>query len=108
MEPSAALITRKQTIAAATAAAAIAVIGGTGVAMAANTPAPVAPSAVITTSDGADQGPDANLTEPGHQDASEANDPAESADAAGGTEASDGADQGPDANPTEPGHQDAN
>ena len=80
-------ITRKQTIAVATAAAAIAVLGGTGVAMAANTPAPVAPSAVITTSD---------VTTP---DTAEATSPVDATETVDGTEGSDGADQGPDAPP---------
>ena len=56
------------------------------------------------TSDGPDQGPDANLNEPGHQDANESG---EADEADGAEETSDGADQGPDANPNEPGHQDA-
>ena len=109
-------LTRKQTIAMASAVTTIAVLGGTGVAMAANSPAPVSPATTIITSDvptpdtakatspgeatetvdapegsdGADKGPDANLSEPGHQDDNEANDPAESADADGDIEANDG------------------
>ncbi|MHB1210763.1 MAG: hypothetical protein ACYC0W_00680 [Candidatus Nanopelagicales bacterium] len=125
-------ITKKQTMAAAAAGALVAVLGGTGVAMAAGnaTPGPGtvtsidAPAAPTTTvvpeaeqaGDGADQGPDANATEAGHQDANGADDategPESAADgaAAEGSEsaADDGAEQGPDTNATEPGHQDAN
>ena len=119
-------ITRKQIITMASAVTTIAVLGGTGVAMAANSPAPVSPATAITTSDvptpdtakatspveanetvdategsdGADQGLDANLSEPGHQDANEANDRAESADADGDIEDADGTevDEGTEAN----------
>jgi len=63
------------------------------------------------TSDGPDQGPDANPNEPGHQDANESGeaDEADGAEEADGAKEADGPDQGrPDANLNEPGHQDAN
>ena len=114
-------ITKKQTMAAVAAGILVAVAGGTGVAVAAGNPTPgpvtvastnapgspataIVPAADETTSDGADQGPDADATEPGHQDANEADDTSEGPE----TAADDGADQGPDADATEPGHQDAN
>jgi len=122
---------KKQTMAVAAAGTVLAILGGTGIAMAADngstgpsspapasttlTPAAGTETGVEGTDDGADQGPDANPNEPGHQDANEADDategPENSADdaAESATEgADDGADQGPDANPNEPGHQDAN
>lgn len=104
-------INKKYSVAAATAAVSIALLGGTGIAMAAGNGAPTAPvttstvatpdsstaaqESVVETSDGVDQGPDANATEPGHQDANQANDPSEASDAAEGP---DGADttEGPD------------
>jgi len=105
-------INKKYSVAAATAAVSLALLGGTGIAMAAGNGAPSAPvttSAVVSpepstaapdsaveTADGVDQGPDANATEPGHQDANEANDPAEASDATEGPEAADAA-EGPDA-----------
>ena len=58
----------------------------------------------VEANDGPDQGPDANLTEDGHQDADEIG---EAEGAEGAEEANDGPNQGPDANLTEDGHQDA-
>jgi hypothetical protein len=60
--------------------------------------------------DGPNQGPDANPSEPGHQDADESGDAQGTEGTGKGAEKSgteDGPDQGPDANPNEPGHQDA-
>ena len=84
-------ITKKQAIAAAAASSVIALLGSTGIAMAASSdttpgspsvssstisdPTSVLPgseSATEGADDGTDQGPDANPNEPGHQDASEA------------------------------------
>lgn len=103
-------ITKKQAIAAAAAGSVIALLGSTGIAMAASsdtTPSsPSVSSATISdpattvlpgnesaaegADDGADQGPDANPSEPGHQDAVEADDATEGPentadDAAGAT-----------------------
>jgi hypothetical protein len=58
--------------------------------------------------DGANQGPDANPNEPGHQDADESGETEGAEEAEGTEEADDGPNQGPDANPNEPSHQDAN
>ncbi|MHB0929307.1 MAG: hypothetical protein ACYC3W_10500, partial [Candidatus Nanopelagicales bacterium] len=60
-----------------------------------------------TTVDGANQGPDVNATEPGHQDAATAGE-VDSESSTESATAADGPNQGPDANATEPGHQDAN
>jgi len=117
----------------------ILVAGVTGIAVAASDQPTLGsdqPSSTVEDA-GVDSGPDADATEPGHQDANEsgeveAADGAEEADGAevaDGAEAADGADEadgadgadeadgadgadtdvnsGPDANPNEPGHQDA-
>lgn len=93
----------------------ILVAGVTGIAVAAGSePAPGSDQSSTTVEDtGVDSGPDADATEPGHQDADESADVEE----ANGAEEADGADEadgagtdvnsGPDANPNEPGHQDA-
>ena len=90
-------ITKKQAIAAAAAGSVIALLGSTGIAVAASSDtAPSAPGVSSSTisdpattvlpgseiaaegvDDGADQGPDANPNEPGHQDADEADDATE-------------------------------
>ncbi len=97
-------------------------IGGVMTAQADNTPAHQSPANLSVqnsgadeaeeTSDGPDQGADANPNEPGHQDANESGeadgpDGAEGPEGDEAEETSDGPDQGADANPNEPGHQDA-
>jgi hypothetical protein len=111
-------LNRKAAITGAAAILAAVGIGGALTAQAtANDPAPIVQQSdgvgvgevddateVDEANDGADQGPDANPNEPGHQDADESG---ETDGPEGAEEANDGPDQGPDANPNEPGHQDA-
>lgn len=93
---------RKRYLALVGSAALIAALG-VGGAMTAQANAGDAPdggqSETGETSDGPDVGPDANSSEPGHQDADESGEESETAD--------DDTNTGPDADPSEPGHQDA-
>ncbi|MCZ3389814.1 MAG: hypothetical protein LH645_12030 [Actinomycetia bacterium] len=110
------MINRKRGFAIAAVAAVVAAIGVGGALSA--TASTVTPSDTGTTvneptqgeeqqtSDGLNVGPDSNADEPGHQDASDAGDPAEESTEPDG-ETSDGPNVGPDANADEPGHQDA-
>ena len=114
-------ITKKKTMAAVAAGVLVAVAGGTGVAVAAGNPTPgpvtvastnapgspataIVPAADETTSDGADQGPDADATEPGHQDANEADDTSEGPETAA-DDASEAADTGASADTASQGVQ---
>jgi len=100
---------RKRNVALVGSAALVAALG-LGGAMTAQadtgTPAGGSQSETAETSDGPDVGPDADASEPGHQDADESGESGESGEAAG-SESDDDTNTGPDADPNEPGHQDA-
>ena len=102
---------RKRNVALVGSAALVAALG-LGGAMTAQadtgTPAGGSQSETAETSDGPDVGPDADASEPGHQDADESGESGESESGESGDSASDDdTNTGPDADPNEPGHQDA-
>ena len=98
---------RKGLIGATIAASTIALLGVTGVAMAAGNDAATTTAPDSAVSVAADPGAADSMSEAAEGPENEADDASESAEGPEGTEsASDGADQGPDANPNEPGHQD--